>query len=753
MKRFNPYIDFEDGSGFVAADFYDVKLLFNKKRDFNPIIQRDYLEGSCQVIGDQAEKVRTAFVTNSKFKLNMKVYEWGTDITGTLIWEGAAFIISKFDLNRNFVEFKEFETHDIYTPWLPYFTKNIVWDEMISPQDTGWSKLTSEGLEPSCSEIKTLNWDGTNWTVIGTPFPVLRTGKPVISSHTLDKIAIYDNVTETITRYTTADNGLNWAASSLGTRLAIANAGAAALDTRNASSFAYIDDENLQFRTYQAILGSWSVTGTSNYLKELKKPVLTFLYTGANEIYAFADEASKSLSEVTYGATPIVSKTTDLGDVENIDMAFLSSDGAIHEIAIVDGKTQKLRAYKFDIATSTKWFQIGSGLYLGDVKEPSVVFIQANEVAVHDSHTGVLQSYQWDGSIWTKLGNSISIQRGFYSSLAQFQTNRFALIIGDAIENETRYAFNTEGVVNSIIWKLSGGDLDFGMDYRLSNDTFTSNETFWGFLSSVLDLYSGTDNASDKINIKGFLKIIEEMFQNYWYISEESSLSPRSFIYQLKFTQPDQFSSFGITVDVSAKTGNLNIREYLETVLTDREDINFRNALNSDFIGEDILYGRETGKNIVSTIPITTDWERVNKDLRGNDDKFERSGMYAVFTEYDLDLGAGGKRVIKAGTGILSGSSERNELLSKSRLQDTYMKTYRYANDINQNININGVNVPVSGTCKPVISFPEVSGYLENYPGAISELDWGGGVKSYVIEARTDWITGSTVFSSVLLDL
>lgn len=763
MDRFNPYIDFADGSGYVAVKFYDISLKFNKSRKLNAFAQRDYLEGACKLKYDDARKAQVAFLDNNEYRLGLKVYEWGDDVSGTLIWEGWAYIKAKFDTNRDTVELNEFKTNDVYAKWEEYLETGINYNDLSVFFWPNLNDLVSEGKEDDCSKIITLDWDGTDFTQVGTPFSIPRTGKPQIALQT-DSVVIYDNVTQTITRYATADSGLTWSASPNGTRTRIQSAEYASLAYRTDNETAFYDQGGDQFRTYQRqIPGTWNVIDTSNE-DRFGKSALCFLWSATNQFYAFADNVAKKLWIGEYGGTMLLRYPFDLGDVDNVDIALIASDGTTHDIALVDGKTQRLRTYRF---TPNAWTLLGTDINVFEVREPSIVDIGTNQVAIHDSYLGFIQAYQWDNVNleWSTVGNSYTLDKGYYSSMVQYNDalvpipGRIAMVIGDAVQLRTRFTANLDGLFNSLVYSIvenetgSPPNPQLDIDPTVAGDNFNIEDTYYIDLSAIDEAYVSPEIPSITLKPIDILNLIINVFQNYWYI-ENDPLSSSPVIDWVKFTQPDQFSSFGSDIDVSDQTVPVNIREYLNDILTEIEAFNFNNEKNPDFIGTEIKYGRNTPFRKDNDIPLTTDFKRVIDNSFGLDKSFEDSGACLVYAEQDTNIGDPSlwKYVCPATTGILTTENVRNLQLAKSYLMNTYLKDYRFANV--GTIRYNNTDNAVQNTMRPIIQLPDIVKNLPDYPtGFLASLLLGGGDKAFITEAVTEWRTGLTTFKSVILDI
>jgi hypothetical protein len=747
MDRYYFYIDFENGSGYVRITEYDLNLSLIKKRNINALIQRDYLEGALKLLGADSTLAKTAFLTSSKFKIPMRIYEWGVLGVGTLIWEGKAVIKSKFDNNRNFVELQSFETEDIYNDLLAEIAKDVIWESI--PLTTGASTMEdpiSEGVDSNCNKIQTINYSGGNFSTAGTPFSLPVLGRNAIGSYG-SGLFIFDSLPGSLTRYVTSDAGLTYTLSTLGTKIYPSNAHrcrSGVVCEYNASSLIYLDDYNNNLRNYTWITGGWTLDHSLD-INEQKNPELIFLYSGSPNYFALINEKNNSIARISFnGSSFFIGADSEIGEIKNPKAALITSDPSNPEIALIDSHTQTLRTYRYDITSG--WTKLGNSISLGNVQAPCIARLDTNLYAVYDNYIGIIQAYSWSGSAWSKTGNPFTYDGGYYADMVQVSTNRVILASSDSIKLGSAINWDTSSILNGILDYLDLHENGYGMSRTTHGANFDPTNVMWGLLNTVTDLGLDREIALTRVNVQQILDYIEQMFQNYWYVEDDPE---GVFDYQIKFAQPNEFSSFGTDVDVSDQTEDLDIREYLEDILTDIENIEFTNAFNSDFIGYDIEYARGTGRKIDSNITITTDWGAVIDKFLNRNERVQLTGLFALYGETDSDVN--NHWVVDNGTSPNSVQNVRNEQLCKARLQNDYLNDYRYANV--GNININGSSVSVQDTCRPIIDFPIVEVVFDNYPAQLASLDWGSGIKSFITEAETILKSGKTIIRSTLLDI
>lgn len=763
MDRYYFYIDFEDGNGFIRITEYDLNLSLIKRRTINDIIQRDFLEGTFKISGTQSALAQTAFITNSKYKIPMRIYEWGVSGVGTLIWEGKARIKSKFDFNRNYVELTSFETTDIYTPIIDILEKAIYWSQ-INFID-GFTITTGpiqEGVHANCNKIQTFDFDGTDFSTNGTPYSLPILGRNAIGGPQNDgDFVIFDAISGSLTRYNTSDSGLTYSPSTSGTKKFLTNAhrcASGALCFFGNSQVTYVDDFHNELRRYLSITGDWTLEQTLELDVELKNPELVFLYSGASSYFALINAKNGTISRVLdNGSSYLPGKDYSIGDIENPKGSLITSDATNPIFCMVDSKTQTLRTFRYD----SGWEQYGSSISIGNVKAPCIAKLDTNVYAVYDNYTGVLQAYTWStsGLSWSKTGNPFTYSGGYFASMMGLAdntvtpvTNRLVMISSDSYKLATDTCFETSTLLNGILQYYDAYETDgIGMSETDHEATFDPIHVFWGALDVLQEYPYREDTFSlEKVSIKQILDLIEQMFQNYWYLKYDPE---GTYIdYQIKFAQPDTFSSIGSDIDVSGLTSDLNIREYLEEILIERENMTMNNAFNSDFTGNLIEYGRDTGIQNDTGIAITTDWEAAFDSIRGLEKDFQFSGLFAILSKGDGDYGVNYVSiVIDNETGPTGSTNVKNGGLSKARLQEDYMKDYRYTNA--GSFTLNGSSVSVQNTCRKIIDFPDVEKVLSAYPGDLASLDWGSGIKSFITEAQTELKTGKTIFRSTLLDI
>jgi hypothetical protein len=236
-----------------------------------------------------------------------------------------------------------------------------------------------------------------------------------------------------------------------------------------------------------------------------------------------------------------------------------------------------------------------------------------------------------------------------------------------------------------------------------------------------------------KYTLRKAFALLEE-FQNYWYIDG----------IEIKFTQPDQFSSFGTNVSTPLNLYDyLNQRSMNENALIDKEQTVFRNENETEFVGQKIDYLRSTPVLQERTIDYTTDVEAVEKIFEGRLlRELNRSGFLLIYVDGDA---------VPSDVGQISGSDTKNNKLSKSNIQYEYLRDYRYK--YKGQIKINGTNYNVQNTVRSLLLFPDFENEYNSFQTNMGNVDWGGGVYSYITRIELNLNTYITKISSRLLDL
>ena len=736
--RFSYYIDY--GAGFVEINPYNNKLKLEWNRgEFNDFISRKKLAGNFTLLETEADAAVAYFITAGNYEAPIKIYEEGTIITGTLVYEGWAKIKGFYDFTAKIVIFDSFRTNDIYSIVIPLMNIPVPGNLFVTPDiDVTFRKFTVEGVNANCNELQAYDWAVTDeWVKTGNALDLGTIGRVAVCSVGVYTV-VYDNLTLDLRAYSYA--APDWSLAAAGTsKILPGSTGNVAICTVSTITLALIDDYFSELTIYTIAAGTWT-KGTARFIEQVKYPSIALL--DATHI-ALVDEGTQTLRAYN---TSINSTGTvyGLGNVKKPKICALSS--ANTRIAMVDTETNVLRAFFYD---SGVWSELGDNIYIGDMNEPSIMQDDTDVVIVYDSELGYMQTYQFDGAAWAELGTSTAIGGGYSSGMAE--TSVVAFVQSDSFVYESigshSYATIFNGINSTTIMDQIYANPGYVLNVTGNGATFDVAKVGIIDLQTIADVYFPDESkvTSYEYKLIELLKI-PEIFQNYWYlIYDESVLGD----YQFKFTQPELFSSIGtdivITSYVSSLATILNQRTYNDKFEITKENIKFENESNTDFRGVYIEYDRNTPIIEEQAIKLTADMGHLVQNTLGLESKASFSGLAIV--EIDTSSGV----IIPAGTGILGGANVKNEKMSKSRIYDDYWLGYRYLNT--GNVDINGTPSAAQDTCRDIIEFPDVQLPLPAFPTSIASLDWGGGVKSYITNLSMSLDTYITTIKSRLLDL
>jgi len=738
-KKIYYYVNW--GSGYVEVDAYNIKLVRSIERgEFNDYAFRLKLEGSFRLIDDDADDAFTYFITNGNYKVPMKLYENGDSGAGVLKWEGWARAKATYDITAELATFNSFETNDQYTALIPFLDTKIYGEAVHTPDvDIRAFEQIIQGLNANSNKLQAYTYSSPNWSATGNALSLPYVGR-VVADQVGTGLAVYDNITRDLRRY--IYSAPNWSLSSLGTSLLIANGGNGALAAYTASSLVFVDDYNNELRTYTQAAGTWAL-GTSRIIESLKYPSLALLNSASGRV-ALVDAGTKMLRAYTTALFPIGTPLS-IGDAKKPCITAL--DGSNDRVALVDAESQTLRCMEYTSGAGT-WAQVGDSINVGGILEPALTQDTTNSVILHDSFLGTMQTYAFSGTVWSKTGNSLAVAGGLYSGIGGQSSSILGIIQSDNYKLRCRPARAYITLLNGL---LSANGIYSGTDYVFNSATngatFDEDKTMIGNLQTLYEVFSDITPVTDlhQYTLRDTLKLAE-LFQNYWYIEYAPVVLGD---YQIKFKQPDNFSSVGGTVDVTAYEDVLHQRTYEENINLDIEELDFNNARNADFEGAPVLYGRNTNNKLTKQIKYTTDWGYLVDNRMGTQFNFQNSGVFLSFGE-DKSVGTFSGFVVEAGTGILGGSNVKNQKLSKARIQDDYWKDYRYI--LSGNFTLNGGSVSAQDTVRKLEKFPDVKIKLSAMPDAIGNLSWNTRT-SWVTAARTDLTTYLTTYESRTLDI
>lgn len=118
---------------------------------------------------------------------------------------------------------------------------------MSKPALTTLNENTVAYADTGNGELRTYEWDGDAWSLVGAGLPIAAMNTSKISSLNSTDIAYYDSGNKDLRVY--RFNGATW--SQVGTDLNLATASSASLAALNSTDIAFIDDNNHNLTTYR----------------------------------------------------------------------------------------------------------------------------------------------------------------------------------------------------------------------------------------------------------------------------------------------------------------------------------------------------------------------------------------------------------------------------------------------------------------------------------------------------------------------
>ena len=727
MVRF--YLQVDYGSGYVTVDPQKVDLNLKLVRgEINEYIARKEISGSFSLIGAEAITANTYFITNGNYEAPIKLYE--NTPSAVLKYEGWAKINGEYDYRENKITFNSFRTNDDYTDILEVLDEERYGETLVF--GGGYSQFGLQGNAANCNALQAYSWSGTAWVTTGNPLLLSNVGRVVVEGLG-SGIVVYDNASKEIRRY--VYSAPNWSLSTLGTSYFMPTlAGNGALAAYTSTDIAFIDDQYNNLYMLALATGTFTISSQTT-IENISLPSLAYI-GGTNRI-ALVDNGTKVLR--TYSTSGVqIGETLSIGDVYKPQICGL--DAANFRIALVDSKTYTLRCYEW---SGTAWSEIGSNIVLSTGYEIKITQTSVNEVNVFDAIGGYLEKYTFSGTAWTQTGTTTTLSGGYMAAGAYNSPVVLGVIQSDTYTFEGSIIIKVHSMLSALLNTLYP---TYTIDASGNGSTVDLTKLCIGDLSDLGEIRTVTRPVNRlKFSLKSIFDLIQNIFQNYWYLDPVSS--------KIKFTQPNLFSSVGtdITIPSSIAT-ELNQAVYNDRFNTSKEDIVFNNQRGSDFEGLKIDYGRNTPVLLETKVNITTDLEYYVNTIMGTDRNFNKNGMFMIFGEDD----ATGLFIAASGTGIIAASNIKNYYMSKSQIQNDYWKDYRYANT--GNISINGSASAVQDTVKDMVNYPDIfvgesQLGITQFPDSIGSVVWGGGKSSWITEFSIDIETLAITIKNRLLDL
>jgi len=247
----------------------------------------------------------------------------------------------------------------------------------------------------------------TTWAQLGNSFDFVSLAYPAVCSLSSTKIALIESNSDELRTYEW--DGTDWA--QVGNGLAIATMGLRAkLCTLNSTTIAFIDDNNDELRTYEWDGTDWAQVGNGLAIATISDAVLCSL---SSTKIALIESNSDELRTYEWDGTDWAQVGNGLAiAIGRPAICSLSST----TIAFIDSTNDELRTYEWD---GTDWIQVGSGISVTIPNFPSACTINSNTIVITaDTTESKISTYHWNGSTWSRVGSVFPISGGNLSGLA-----------------------------------------------------------------------------------------------------------------------------------------------------------------------------------------------------------------------------------------------------------------------------------------------------------------------------------------------
>lgn len=762
MEKYYYYIDY--GAGYVPLEPNNNQLKVAFVRgELNEFISRKKASGSFGVTSINAVDADNYYIQNGNIEAPFRIYQNGDISTGTLIYEGFASTEGEFDYdnlgNAISVTFNSFRTSDKYSQFIDWWKRKIGKFDISNNSGIGSSDYQSSTKSAACfendnasiNELQAYTFDGTNFSSIGNPLTLPTLGRLAAENNTTDSgiVVFIDTYTSTLRtlQYVTT----NWVTAAADYQVSNNINGNWSLAVL--ANKAYLIAESGFYYELTLAGAVWSQTASQSLGEK-------FLYPCSCDIdgtyYAFIDESRGTLRAREQNVYR--GDSFEINGVKKPKICTLNPLTSI--IAMIDEFTGKLRALQYSGGAFGSWTELGF-IQLDPSAEPNISFNATNSITYVDPYFGTIERYTFDGvSAWVKTGNSLTVGNiGDGYSHVMPTVQKSISIVTAYIKSGSMVMFdslpyNLVKYFNQLLGAIQGGDFQYGINKNTNGSTVDLNELSLMNLNTLKDTDYEVINPQDdnsSYSLQDLLRVCE-LFQQYFYI-EAAASSPIPY-YDVKFTQPNLFSSFGTDIVVPPEISDLlRSRLYKDEFKINFEKLEFKNEFNTDFVGEIIEYNRSTDIQEVAPFNYTMDARFVKDQLLGNlKTQFENSG-FLVYQNTDPIIQTQADLVPKnfvfgSGTNYIENSN-----YSKARIMEVFYKDYRYANKGDVVINGTTYDAATFNTCRDIIERPDVQLTMASFPSDIGNLNWGGGDKSFITELSLELETDITTIKSRTLDL
>jgi len=309
-----------------------------------------------------------------------------------------------------------------------------------NPSITSLNSTRIAFIDSGNDQLRTYDWNGTDWSQVGNGLSISGVGNPSITSLNSTRIAFIDSGNDQLRTYNW--NGTDW--SQVGNGLSISGAGVPRITSLNSTRIAFIDGTNDQLRTYNWNGTDWSQVGNG-------------------------------LSISSVGTSSITSLNST-------------------RIAFIDSENKQLRTYDWN---GTDWSQVGSSLSISSFLSSYITSLNSNRVAFIDEPNDQLRTYDWNDALGTLVINSGNVTTN-YGVSPQNHTINFTAT--DSNLDKCWIGYNS---INTSIACSSGvlKSYNFVLKSGLYTATIYANDTAGGIKSEVVNFnYKVIYNSETYVN-------------------------------------------------------------------------------------------------------------------------------------------------------------------------------------------------------------------------------------------------------------
>ena len=242
-------------------------------------------------------------------------------------------------------------------------------------------------FDDNTNELKTLRFDGTNWTQVGNALVIATVSSPAIAALSSTNIAFIDSTNEDLRNY--GFDGTDWA--QVGNDLNIAGISIPAITALSSTNIAFIDITNEDLRNYGFDGTDWAQVGNGLNIAGISVPAITAL---SSTNIAFIDTTNEDLRNYGFDGADWAQVGNDL-NISGIGVPALTGLNGF-DIVFIDNTNEDLRIIRFD---GIDWAQVGNDLNISGINFSSIAAMSGNEIAFIDDSNKDMRFYRWNFSI------------------------------------------------------------------------------------------------------------------------------------------------------------------------------------------------------------------------------------------------------------------------------------------------------------------------------------------------------------------